>query len=128
MTHPLLKLDLAKAGVTSMIWATGYAVDFGWLKVNAFDENGKPKCQRGVSREPGIYFLGLPWLSRRASAFIWGVWHDARHIADHIVTQRKYLAYRDASQRNAEVHRERGADSASPNSADGASTKSARGA
>lgn len=102
VTNPLAQLDLAKAGVTSIIWATGYAVDFSWLDVNAFDEKGKPKHQRGVSKEPGIYFLGLPWLSRRGSAFIWGVWHDARHIADHIVTQQKYLAYRDASQRHAD--------------------------
>jgi putative flavoprotein involved in K+ transport len=99
VTNPLRELDLAKAGVTTIIWATGYAVDYSWLKVDAFDANGKPKHQRGVSSEPGVYFLGLPWLSRRASSFIWGVWHDAKHIADHIVTQRKYLDYRDASQR-----------------------------
>jgi putative flavoprotein involved in K+ transport len=98
MTHPLFELDLAKEGVTSIIWATGYAVDFTWLQVDAFDDKGKPKHQRGVAKEPGIYFLGLPWLSRRGSAFIWGVWHDAKHIADHIVTQRKYLAYYDAPQ------------------------------
>ncbi|MNF31391.1 putative oxidoreductase CzcO [compost metagenome] len=102
VTSPILELDLAEAGVTSIIWATGYAVDFSWLQVNAFDEKGKPKHQRGVSSEPGVYFLGLPWLSRRGSTFIWGVWHDAKHIADHIATQRKYLAYRDASQRKAE--------------------------
>ena len=93
VAHPLHDLDLAKAGVTSIVWATGYAVDFSWLNVDAFDEKGKPKHHRGVSKEPGIYFLGLPWLSRRGSAFIWGVWHDAKHIADHIVTQRKYAAY-----------------------------------
>jgi putative flavoprotein involved in K+ transport len=46
-----------------------------------------------VSTEPGVYFLGLPWLSRRGSSFIWGVWHDARHVADHIATQRSYLTY-----------------------------------
>jgi putative flavoprotein involved in K+ transport len=104
--HPLRELTLAEAGVTSIVWATGYAVDYSWLNVNAFDANGKPKHQRGVSTEPGVYFLGLPWLSRRGSAFIWGVWHDARLIADHIVTQRKYLSYRDASQRQAEDGRE----------------------
>ncbi|QCP49123.1 FAD-dependent oxidoreductase [Trinickia violacea] len=106
VTHPILELDLAKAGVTSIVWATGYAVDYSWLNVEAFDANGKPKHQRGISIEPGIYFLGLPWLSRRGSSFIWGVWHDAKHIADHIVTQRKYHAYRDASQRQAEDCRE----------------------
>ncbi|MNN92615.1 hypothetical protein D3C81_2109250 [compost metagenome] len=55
-----------------------------------------------MSSEPGVYFVGLPWLTRRGSAFIWGVWHDAKHIGDHIVKQRTYLAYRDASQRQAE--------------------------
>ncbi|WP_321916034.1 MULTISPECIES: NAD(P)/FAD-dependent oxidoreductase [unclassified Paraburkholderia] len=99
VAHPLRELDLAAAGVTTIIWATGYAVDYSWLHVDAFDAQGKPKHQRGVSTEPGVYFLGLPWLSRRGSSFIWGVWHDAKHIADHIGTQRKYLDYRDAAQR-----------------------------
>ena len=93
VTNPLLELDLATAGVTSIVWATGFTVDYSWLQVNAFDENGKPKHRRGVSSEPGVYFLGLPWLSRRGSSFIWGVWHDARYLADHITTQRGYLAY-----------------------------------
>jgi putative flavoprotein involved in K+ transport len=93
VTSPLLELDLAAAGVTSIIWATGFTVDYSWLRVDAFDENGKPQHRRGVSSEPGVYFLGLPWLSRRGSSFIWGVWHDARYLADHIATQRGYLAY-----------------------------------
>lgn len=94
VTDPILELDLAGAGVTSIIWATGFAVDYGWLQVDAFDERCRPRHRRGVSSEPGVYFLGLPWLSRRGSSFIWGVWHDARHLADHIATQRGYLAYR----------------------------------
>jgi len=93
MTSPLASLDLKAAGITAIIWATGYTVDYSWLNVKAFDANGRPQHQRGVSAEPGVYFLGLPWLSRRGSTFIWGVWHDAKHIADHIVTQRKYAAY-----------------------------------
>jgi putative flavoprotein involved in K+ transport len=93
VTDPLLELNLAEAGVTSIIWATGFAVDYGWLQVDAFDEPGRPQHRRGVSTEPGVYFLGLPWLSRRGSSFIWGVWHDARYVADHIATQRHYLAY-----------------------------------
>jgi putative flavoprotein involved in K+ transport len=93
VTDPVLELNLAEAGISSIVWATGYTADYSWLKVDAFDENGKPKHQRGVSTEPGIYFLGLPWQSRRASSFIWGVWHDAKYLADHIDTQRKYLAY-----------------------------------
>ena len=99
MTSPILSLDLAQAGINTIIWATGYAVDYSWLNVNAFNEQGRPQHQRGVSSEPGVYFLGLPWLSRRGSTFIWGVWHDAKHIADHIATRRKYSQYKDASQR-----------------------------
>jgi putative flavoprotein involved in K+ transport len=97
VTDPVLEIGLAGAGVTSIIWATGYAVDYGWLQVDAFDEQGRPRHRRGVSSEPGVYFLGLPWLSRRGSSFIWGVWHDARHVADHIATQRHYLTYRPPS-------------------------------
>jgi putative flavoprotein involved in K+ transport len=93
VTEPLLELDLAEAGVTSIIWATGFATDYSWLQVDAFDESGKPRHRRGVSSEPGVYFLGLPWLSRRGSSFIWGVWHDAKHLSDHITTQRGYLAH-----------------------------------
>ena len=99
VADPILRLDLAGAGITSIIWATGYAVDYGWLKVDAFDERGRPRHQRGVSVEPGLYFLGLPWQSRRGSSFIWGVWHDAKHLADRISTQRKYLAHHYASAR-----------------------------
>ena len=103
VSQPILQLDLAKAGVSTIIWATGYTVDYSWLKVNAFKDNGKPQHQRGVSSEPGVYFVGLPWQSRRGSAFIWGVWHDAKHIADHIVKQHTYFAYRDAAQRQADA-------------------------
>jgi len=94
VTDPILELNLAEAGVTSVLWATGFAVDYSWLKVGAFDAEGKPKHERGVSAEPGVYFLGLPWLSRRGSSFIWGVWHDAKYIADQISIQRQYQAYR----------------------------------
>jgi putative flavoprotein involved in K+ transport len=93
MANPVLELNLTEAGVTSIIWATGFESDYSWLKVDAFDEKGRPKHQRGVSSEPGIYFLGLPWQSRRGSAFIWGIWHDAKHLADRIATHRSYLEY-----------------------------------
>lgn len=94
--NPTLELDLNAAGITSIIWATGFDVDYDWLDVGAFDEDGHPQHQRGVSSEPGVYFLGLPWQSRRGSSFIWGVWHDAKFLADHIMIQRGYLNHRSA--------------------------------
>ena len=87
LVDPILQLNLADAGITSIVWATGYALDFGWLQVDAFDAKGRPVHRRGVSEVPGLYFLGLSWLSRRASAFIWGVWPDAKYLADHIAAR-----------------------------------------
>ena len=97
VTDPILELNLDEAGINSIIWATGFDVDYSWLKVDALDKNGKPKHERGISAEPGVYFLGLPWQSRRGSSFIWGVWHDAQFLADHITLRRNYLDF-DASE------------------------------
>ena len=101
LTHPLRALDLAGEGISTVIWATGYASDYSWLEVDAFDDRGRPQHQRGISRAPGIYFLGLPWQSRRGSAFIWGVWHDAKLLADHMLTRRSYAAYHAQASRAA---------------------------
>ena len=81
---PIRQINLAEQGVTTIIWATGYVQDFSWLKVDAFDANGKPAHNRGVAKADGIYFLGLPWLSMRGSSFIWGVWEDAKYLAAQI--------------------------------------------
>ena len=93
LTDPIDSLDFAAEGITTIIWATGYKQDFGWLKADAFDDKGAPIHQRGVSKEPGLYFLGLPWQSRRGSTFLWGVWHDAKFVADQIAIQRAYADY-----------------------------------
>lgn len=97
--NPILELNMAEIGISSIIWASGFGFDHSWLEVDAFDEDGKPAHKLGVSTEKGIYFLGLPYLSGRGSSFIWGVWHDAKRIADHINIQRAYLTYQDKSQR-----------------------------
>ena len=89
MTNPILSLDIKKTGIKTVIWATGFVQDFKWLDVDAFDEHGKPMHQNGVSKEPGIYFLGLPWLSMRGSSFIWGVWEDAKYLASHIAGRQR---------------------------------------
>lgn len=99
LTNPLRALDLAKEGITSIIWATGFRQDFDWMKFDTFNERGAPQHQRGVSQEPGVYFLGLPWQSRRGSTFIWGVWHDAKHVADQIAIRRSYLSYQAPSEK-----------------------------
>ena len=54
------------------------------MKLDVFDKFQKPIHNNGISKEKGIYFLGLPWLSMRGSSFIWGVWKDAKFLAEHI--------------------------------------------
>ncbi|MNX21637.1 putative oxidoreductase CzcO [compost metagenome] len=93
LTHPILSLDLAQAGITNIVWATGFKVDYRWMEVDVFDDQGYPVHKRGITAEKGIYFLGLPNQSNRSSSFIWGVWHDAKYIADHIGIHLDYLAY-----------------------------------
>ncbi len=95
VTTPLLQLHLQQAEIVAIVWATGFALDFGWLKVDAFDERGAPAHRRGVSDVPGLYFLGLSWLSRRASSFIFGVERDAAHLADHMAARRQTVMASD---------------------------------
>lgn len=77
-------LDLRRAGIATVIWATGYAYDFDWVQVPVFDEHGRPHQQRGVTRRPGLYFLGLHWMHTFKSGLLAGVGDDAAHVADHM--------------------------------------------
>jgi putative flavoprotein involved in K+ transport len=80
----ILDLDLKTAGITSVIWATGFKFDFGLVKLSAFDEDGYPLHKRGVAEFPGLYFIGLPFLTRFKSGLLAGVGDDAVHVAEHI--------------------------------------------
>jgi putative flavoprotein involved in K+ transport len=88
VTTPLQRLDLAASGITAVIWATGYGLDFGWIDLPVLDERGEPKHHHGVAEVPGLYFLGLQWLSKMKSSFLSGVGDDATVLADHIAARR----------------------------------------
>lgn len=76
-----LELDLAAAGVTSVVWAIGYRPDYRWVRVGVFDGTGRPTHTRGVTGVPGLYFLGLPWLHTWGSGRFLGIAADAEHVA-----------------------------------------------
>lgn len=80
----ILELDLVSAGITSVIWATGYKFDFSLVKLPIFDEDGYPVQQRGVTGYPGLYFVGLHWLYKTKSTLLMGVGEDAAFIASQI--------------------------------------------
>jgi putative flavoprotein involved in K+ transport len=81
-------LDLRAAGITSVVWATGFRYDYGWVHLPVFDDGGEPVHRRGVTRHPGVYFLGLNYLHTRRSGFVLGVGGDAAYLAEHIIARR----------------------------------------
>jgi len=79
-------LDPIAAGITAIVWCIGFSPDFRWLDVPVFNGAGHPQHSRGVTREPGIYFLGLPWLHTWGSGRFSGVKRDAAYLAEQIGT------------------------------------------
>ncbi len=86
----VLALDPAEARVSAVIWATGYRQDFRWIDLPIFADpltRTQPRHQRGVTEVPGLYLIGLPWLSKRKSSLMAGMGEDAAYVAQHL-TQR----------------------------------------
>lgn len=88
VTEPIRRLDLGDQDIHAVIWATGYGVDFNWIDLPVGNGDGEPLHRNGISDVPGLYFLGLPYLSKLYSAFLSGVGDDAAVLADHIAARR----------------------------------------
>jgi putative flavoprotein involved in K+ transport len=84
LAEPLRRLDIGASGIGAVIWATGYGFDFGWIDVPVLNPRGEPVHRDGITGVPGLYFLGLQWLSRLNSSILSGVGDDAADLADHI--------------------------------------------
>ena len=84
---PLRQLNLREAGVSTIIWATGFAADFSWIHLPVLNAEGQPIQQKGISPVRGLYFVGFPWLNSRKSGIIYGIEEDAHYIADAIAQQ-----------------------------------------
>jgi putative flavoprotein involved in K+ transport len=82
-------LDLLDAGVTAVIWSTGFVRDHRWIEVPVFDGRGYPMHWRGVTSCPGLYFLGLPWQHTWGSGRFEAVGRDAEFLAGHIDAARR---------------------------------------
>ena len=79
-----LSLDLKAAGITSIVWCIGFRANFRWVDVPVFDGRGMPGHKRGVTAQPGLYFLGLPWMHTWGSGRFSGVARDAGFLAERI--------------------------------------------
>jgi putative flavoprotein involved in K+ transport len=82
--RPRLRLDLRSGEIRTIVWATGFRPDYGWLDVPVVDEKGRLRHDGGVVDSPGLYALGLPVLRRRKSTFIHGIEPDAREVIGHL--------------------------------------------
>ena len=82
-----LKIDLTSGEIGSVIWATGFRPDYGWLHAPVLDAKGRLRHEGGVLDAPGLYALGLPMLRRRRSSFINGIEDDARAVIDHLAAR-----------------------------------------
>jgi putative flavoprotein involved in K+ transport len=98
--NPSLSLDLERNNIRTIIWATGYRPDYGWLDIPVLDRKGHIRHEGGIVDAPGMYVLGLPMLRRRKSSFIHGIEDDARdlmmHLANFIRENGKELGSRAA--------------------------------
>ena len=78
------QLDLRSGEISTIVWATGFRPDYGWLDVPVVDPKGSLRHDGGAVDSPGMYALGLPVLRRRKSTFIHGIEDDAREVVDHL--------------------------------------------
>lgn len=85
--HPEIEretLDLEASGIRSILWCIGFKTDYSWLDVPVFNGRGYPLHTRGVTTQPGVYFIGLPWQHTWGSGRFSGVAKDAEFICDRI--------------------------------------------
>jgi putative flavoprotein involved in K+ transport len=86
-SHPAsdaTRLDLRAEGIRSVVWATGFVRDHGWLGVPVRDAAGEIVHAGGVTAAPGLVVLGQRFQCHRASNFIDGVGRDADGLARHL--------------------------------------------
>jgi putative flavoprotein involved in K+ transport len=88
-TEQAAALDLGAAGITSVIWSTGFTRDHRWVEIPVFDGRGYPMHWRGATSTPGLYFLGLPWQYSWGSGRFEAVGRDAEFLANHIEASRR---------------------------------------
>jgi putative flavoprotein involved in K+ transport len=80
----ITSLNLGDNNISSIIWSTGFGVDYSYIKMTVFDNNGKLIHKNGIPVVPGFYFLGYPWLFSRKSPILFGIIEDVKFVVDYI--------------------------------------------
>ena len=82
------ELDVAREGIGSVIWTSGYRPEYGWVKFPIFDDIGFPIQTDGRTTVPGLYFMGVHFMRKLKSSILHGVGEDAEIVARQIVEAR----------------------------------------
>jgi putative flavoprotein involved in K+ transport len=82
-------IDLARDGVSTVIWTTGYRPDYGWVHFPVLDLMRFPIQFEGQSAVPGLYFMGVHFQRKAQSAVLYGVGEDAEIVARDIAENRR---------------------------------------
>jgi len=81
------QLNLRDLDINTVIWGTGFRLDFSWIDLDLETVDGYPRQTQGVSPHEGMYFMGLQLMHTRKSGLIFGVGEDAEHISGVIGDQ-----------------------------------------
>jgi putative flavoprotein involved in K+ transport len=85
-SSPTLDIDARRGEIATVIWATGCRPDLSWLDLPVQNARGRLVHEGGVTRHPGLYLMGMPFLRRRKSTLIDGAADDAREVTAHLAT------------------------------------------
>ncbi len=78
-------LDLADAGISTVLWCTGFTGDLSWVRLPVLDDAKRPRNDRCRSPIPGMWFIGVPWLTRRRSGILHGLPTDATEVVEGVL-------------------------------------------
>jgi putative flavoprotein involved in K+ transport len=86
--HAPTELDLADRDVRCVLFSTGFAADYSWLRVPIFGADGSVAHREGRAPIDGLWFVGLLWMRMRRSGIILGAMDDSAHVAAQVAARR----------------------------------------
>jgi putative flavoprotein involved in K+ transport len=81
---PPTTLDMRDHDIGSVVWCTGFTGDFSWLNPSMLDDDGQPRRDGPAAVAPGVWYVGLRWLTQRGSGILFGFPTDAAAVADAV--------------------------------------------
>jgi putative flavoprotein involved in K+ transport len=98
------RLSTVSDRISTVIWCVGFGPDTGWIDLPVLDSVGNILNSRGITRSPGFYTLGAPWLSHARPRFGSRPWSIvSRSHLDHCRRVTRGARRSESSHRRARV-------------------------